>query len=183
MKNQLLCKKVLIIGDADSIWIKSIIEKTHIPFGDKVSVLTYKNKTFEDFYKKNNIDIYYLKSIRSFKGPFNILNNLLNVIKHYDMIIVHFVQPHRALLGYIGNIFSKKLILVFWGSDILRFPKNIIVENAIKKASNIVIGTKEMEERFHELYGDKYISKIIHVNFGANGIDTLSEKQYDLMCL
>lgn len=176
-------KKVLIIGDADSIWVKTIIERTHIPFGDQVSVLSFKNSSFTDYYKLNNIKVFTLKSIKSFAGPFNLMHNIGVVMKPYDLIVIHFVQPHRALLANIGRFFSKKLVLVFWGSDILRLSKNKIVEKAIKNSDDMVIGTREMEDRFHEWYGDKYDDKIKRINFGANGIDTLNEKHYDLTAL
>lgn len=177
-------KKVLIIGDANSIWVKTIIERTHLPFGDQVSVLSFNNNSFTDFYRDNNINIYNLKSIKTIAGPINLFHNLYYVLKHYDLIVVHFVQPHRALLAIIGRMFSKKLLLVFWGSDILRANKNILVQKAIRKSSAMVIGAKEMENRFHDLYGYEYDNKIFRVNFGSDGVDVLNTKVFDqeLLC-
>lgn len=165
---------VLIIGDADSIWVKTIIEKTHLPFGDKISILTIRNKLFKDFYSKNQIKIFYQKRMKTLFGGINFLYNVRAVIPQYDIIIVHYLTPNRAFLARIGSIFTKKLLLVCWGSDILRQKnKNRIIESAIRVSSAILISTEEIKEKFQSLYGTKYDYKIKRAYFGSNGIETL----------
>lgn len=171
---------VLIIGDADSIFVKALIEKTHLPFGDKVSVLTGQNSVYKDYYKNNQVSIFCLKKTRTLLGIINFLDNIRVATHKYDLIIVHYLDARKGLLARIGSFFSKKLLLVCWGSDILRQQnKNRIVESAIRVSSAILISTQEIKEKFRVLYGTEYDYKIKSIYFGSNGIDTLKRNNYD----
>ena len=166
---------ILLIGEADTIWVKSVIEKTHLPFGDNVSILTGKNTIFKDYYENNHIRILRLKKIRSPFGFFNLCHNLKIVFQHYDLVIIHFIGGHRVLLARIARFFSDKLILVFWGSDLLRKKKNWIVNAALKASSSVLIGTQPMNDVFVRYYGHQYDNKIRKINFGSRGMDSLKK--------
>lgn len=171
---------VLIIGNADSIFVKTLIEKTHLPFDDKVSVLTGQNSIYKAFYRKNQVSVFCLKNTRTLFGIINFLNSIRVAIHQYDLIIVHYLTARRVLPARIGSIFSKKLLLVCWGSDILRQQnKNRIIENAIRASAAILISTQEIKEKFRVLYGTEYDYKIKRIYFGSNGIDNLKRNNYD----
>lgn len=168
--------KIMIIGDANSLWVKSVIEYTHIPYGDHVTILTYtENILFKDYYKKYDIKVKTIRILRTAKGPLNLLYNVNLVLQPVDLIIVHFVTKNAALLACIGSIFKRKIILIFWGSDILRAKRSIIIDECCKKSSQIQISTKKMKEKFHEMYGKAYDNKIKMLNFGSKAIDLLGK--------
>ena len=159
--------KVLIIGTADSIYIKSLIEWTFIPFEDKVSVLSSKNTLYSDYYSKNGVEVLEL-------GQMNKLSKIKALAKRYDLVNVHYINRGSANKGRINGMFSKRFILSFWGSDILRVEKaDPKISRAIKAASVITMSTSAMEEKFHEVYGYSYDSKIRNPGFGCNGLEVL----------
>lgn len=165
--------RVLIIGSADTIWVKSMIEKTHLAFGDDVSILSPTKSIFSDYYLNNRVNVYQLQN-RKNNGITGIISNFKVLSKGYDLIIVHYVGEHTAKWGLIGKHFTKKLLLSFWGSDILRENKaNKTVRKAIKASYGVVISTSEINEKFHVLYGDEFDSKIRRAYYGSNVIELI----------
>lgn len=166
--------RVLIIGSADTIWVKTMIKKTHLSFGDDISILSSTNSVFTDYYQENNVKVFPLKAIEN-DGISGMINNLKVLFKGYDLLIVHYVGENFARWGYIGSIFTKKLLLSFWGSDILREERaNKAVKKAIKASYAMVITTDDMIEKFHVLYGNSFDSKIRRAYYGSNGIELIS---------
>ncbi|MBR2558008.1 MAG: hypothetical protein IKE95_06560, partial [Methanobrevibacter sp.] len=94
-----------------------MIKKTHLSFGDDISILSSTNSVFTDYYQENNVKVFPLKAIEN-DGISGMINNLKVLFKGYDLLIVHYVGENFARWGYIGSIFTKKLLLSFWGSDI-----------------------------------------------------------------
>lgn len=167
--------KVLVIGNADSIWIKSLVEKTHLAYGDDVSILSSCNATYFDYYKNNDVKVYKLNRIKSIRLPINILKNIGILKDNYNLISVQYVEKGKALWGIISSFFSKKVLLSFWGSDLLRQRKSsLLVRCAIRCSSAITLTTDEMYDRFSALYGYRYIKKIRRTKFGSNGISFIS---------
>ena len=64
----------LVVGDANSIYLKSIIDRTMLDYSDTVYVLSVNNDNYSDFYKNNNVTI--IKEKRNF----GIINTLLSGI-------------------------------------------------------------------------------------------------------
>ncbi|MCR5340561.1 MAG: hypothetical protein K6E60_04365 [Saccharofermentans sp.] len=163
--------KVLIIGNANSIWVKNVIEKTYLPFGDKVSVLSSSNDVFSEYYKEHKVKILEWRKRDSLK---NFLHDYRCLAKCYDIVQVHFVRGDSSSMGRINRLFSKRLILSFWGSDLFRAENaDTRIKRALNAASAITMSTPEMEEKFHHLYGDRYDSKIHRLGFGVKGLDVL----------
>ena len=49
--------KILIIGNAESIWVKEYCKKVLIPVCYSVDILSKNNVRFEQYYQKNNINV------------------------------------------------------------------------------------------------------------------------------
>jgi len=48
--------KVLIIGNANSIWLKSVIDHT-LPSGKDIKILSYENQKFCQWYEEKEISV------------------------------------------------------------------------------------------------------------------------------
>ncbi len=172
--------KVLIIGNADSIWVKSLVEKTHLRYGDAVSVLTPKNSVYNEYYRNNNVRIYKIHKLKSAWFLVNLFKNLSYLAKGYDIISVQYTEGWNAFWGTLGRCFNKKMILSFWGSDLLRLTEpDKKVLHAIKRSTFVTLTTDEMVKKFLDLYGNKYKEKIRMTKFGSNGIDFLN-RHFDI---
>jgi len=178
---------VLIIGNADSIWIKKIIERTLLPYGDAVSVFTPTNKEYVEFYKEHRVDIFTWKKRGTSR---NTIKHAGCLFRKYDVTVVFYPCRQSALMGKINRPFTKRLILSFLGSDILRAASpDRTVMSALGKANCITITTPEMKEKFQSVYGHAFDTKIIRTGFGANGFEALDavleradslRKEYDI---
>ena len=167
--------RVLIIGNADSIWIKSLVEKTHLAYGDEVFVLSPKNAVYSDYYSANHVNVYIIKKIKSPLFLINFIKNMSFLCKGYDMVAVQYTEKWNAFWGRMASCFNKKLIISFWGSDLLRLnnpDKNTF--SAIKRSSAVTLTTDDMVKKFTELCGEQYSNKIRMTKFGSNGIDFLN---------
>ncbi len=165
--------KYLVVGNADSIYIKSLIEKTMLTYDEKVSVLSRENKLYSDYYAKKGIKVIRekysdgkigtllcgIKNLKAFKGK-------------YDIISFHFITNRSLLMIPIAKLFGKKVFVSYWGSDILREKKGSILAKAVLKlADGITVINSEMIKKFHLLYGRRFDKKIHMIDFGSDTID------------
>lgn len=89
-------------------------------------------------------------------------NKLLPVIKQYDIIHVCFVTSQ--LFSFFDALkASKKLIVTWWGSDILQNNKDFDFykhEKLVKVADKITVHQREMKELFLSKFGRELESKV-----------------------
>lgn len=172
---------MLIIGEADSLWIKNVVDKTCLPFNDKITIITPHNSVFYEYYKNNNVCVLKFNE----KGDrFDIRHKIrifCHLIKRYDLINFQGVfNPDYAEIARLCSMFSKKFVIFFWGSDLLRTNiPNKKIYHALKSASSIMISTDSMLDKFHDLYGYKFEKKIKRTNYGSNVIELLHDSKFD----
>lgn len=168
--------KILVVGTADS-WIKPVIDKTMIAFGDEVTVLSlHEAVKFKDFYEKNHIKVILLtfpriKYIRTlFSGIFNIRKFI-----GYDMICFHYVSNLALCMMPFAKIVCKKVTASFWGSDIFRRKKRFthIIYVLLKFADVITLSTPDMADRFHLFFGNGLDAKIRRTHYGLSTLELL----------
>lgn len=166
--------RILIIGDADSIWIKSIIENTLLPFGDDVEILSYNNRIFADYYMKNHIKVHIAKSYKGNLRIFNGIRNIKVLIDKYDIVHVHFASILNLAMIPFAKAQNPKIVVSYWGSDILRIKrKSLICDFLLGLCDIITISTKEMYNKFKMLYGIKHLTKVKLTHFGSNVINQI----------
>lgn len=176
--------KVLMIGDADSLWMQRYIKYVSIPLGHQVEIITNKNEKYADFYKSNNVCVHtaYKENNILFKVPklraaMLFLENMRLVGKiKSDIVQVQFVNYSIARIMARLNL-NRKLILTYWGSDLLRgsdkqFSK---ATGTIEKANSIVVMTAEMKNRLLEIYGDKAKDKTQIIDMGISAFKNIDE--------
>lgn len=124
---------VVILGDSNVTLIREYCENVLIG-KDNICILSYTNKgVFSDFYKKQGIRELYVKpyTLTALKKT-NVLQEIYRVYKtiseqlpfdKIDVFHVHYVEA--STLVYLAFLWlrSKRRVLTFWGSDILRISK------------------------------------------------------------
>lgn len=182
--------EVLIIGDSNSIWLKSIIANTLNCEIDHITILTLSNNVYSNYYESHNIDVKLIKQgkhLHHIGDLFNGLRNRAILCDEYDLVLLHFVAiPYMSLLPML-RMRSKKIIISFWGSDILRLNHKRIVRNKVIKillnyADRITMSTAEMEAKFRKEFGRGFSDKIVRTHFGSQVVAKMQEIECEDIC-
>ena len=95
-------------------------------------------------------------------------------IPTYDALHIHYVTTGlENLYAPLLEGFRGKVVLTYWGSDLLRNTTQVCNEGLLKKASAIVFVTEGLKEYFHSIYGSKYDAKTHVIDFGVSVYDVL----------
>lgn len=199
--------KILIIGDFNSIYMKDYAEKVllekqfaqnkeYIFFHD--SYLPIKEEYMKS-YEKDNVSILqckYRNRLMRFNKVFFIFkkhcfNKLLKKIGYLECIHIHFVrcEHYELIKNHRDNI--GKIILTFWGSDVMRLPENkfITMKKMIEMSDIIATGpaqfANDISNRLKINFSDKFELALL----GTNMLDKIREykkhynKTYDVIRL
>lgn len=166
--------KILLIGNADSVWIKEYCD--YILHGEKyeVTIFSLYNSVYKNFYRDNNIKII-IGDSRVSKGRigrlFSKVKDVMCLRKNkYDYIHVHYCS--LSSLRLMCCLRGCKIV-TFYGSDIFR----VSIEN-IKKisfylyfAKKIVLLNYKMCERFeNSKYLRGMLNKVSVFDFGFTNL-------------
>ena len=168
-------KRILIIGNADSIWLKEYIKNIHCELQNKVTVVTFNNisydmqKEYQDM--KVNVLVFCNNGINRFINVVKILIYVLRNRKLFEYLEIHY--PPSTIQAYFLTLIEKiiyaKKIIVFWGSDLLRVKKTNIkrLRWIIDESDLINLPTEELVNQFEVLFDTKYKEKYISAPFGS----------------
>lgn len=188
-------KSLLILGSPKSIYIKQYI--INVLKEKPIDVFLGGNHELDEdeknFFSENNvkyINVYKIKGIYKYLPKIGILfgyvHNIKNILKNkkFDYIHIHYVGDQR-LMKYVHKIYkriSKKLILTFWGSDILDINKETAkcIYGLIVQADIIVVPTIQMQVEFEKYFGKNFNYKIEHILFGNPVVQTYTEIKSDI---
>ncbi len=176
-------KKLLIIANADSVYIKQYIEQI-IKYSNEYSIylLTRCNELFSSRYAELGVNI--IHYVRNYIGGKERLYKFLLRTKHqvrsygikFDYIHVHFVNRITLTLAKVLSNEKTKIIVSYWGSDIYR-KEEIAFTNEkplLKYADNITFITEDMRNKFCNIYGNVFNDKFSIIDFGLEVIDRLA---------
>lgn len=180
--------KVLVIGDASSIFVKQYIEYVLLD-GTNEIVLLQENPLFvgyREFYEKNNIHIEplwnkknnFIKKVpvvRSILGAKLWCSYIKKKYKHFDLIHVHGVNRSRGNIGkYLRNI-CDKLIVSVWGDEIFRNSPETMKKHKVyySCADRITMATKVMIDRFNSVYNNEFAAKVSMNKFAIGLFDKI----------
>lgn len=174
--------RLLIIGDANSIWVKEYCNKIIIPSGMETCICSHANERFADFYLENGIDVHVeeLKKKNFLYRIIQFLNELSYIRRqNADYLQVHYCSRYNLRLGF----FSKgKRIATFWGSDILRVRRRDILELAIylTRFNKIILLTENMQKKFSEIWLLKcHLKKLEVFDFGVTNLEEIKRAAND----
>jgi len=175
-------KRILIIGDSNSLYIKRYIE--HILLGGfEIYLVNYNDKAnFSEFYAKNSIQLISAKGIpklRDFK--FGMLTRLLSVVtkrQKYDIIHVHYIGVFHMLVLCVAvlNWKTSHIVGTYWGSDLFRAcdKKRKLLGRFLKHFRHISLSTNEMREEFTSIFDNTYDEKLRMALFGISRFADIS---------
>lgn len=176
-------KNLLIISNADSVYIKQYIEQI-IKYSNDYSVylLTRNNELFSSVYSELGVNI--IHYVRNYIGGKERLYKFLLRTKHqvrsygikFDYIHVHFVNRITLTLAKVLSNEKTKIIISYWGSDIYRKEELALTNERplLKYADNITFITKDMHNKFCSIYGNIFNDKCSIIDFGLEVIDKLA---------
>ncbi len=99
-------------------------------------------------------------------------------IRHYDLIHHQALFDPQIELMDIAKRENKKIMISFWGSDLLNTKANNIIERqkiALKMADVVTTQTEEMRDEVNQKFGENIALKTIPVLFGISdkALDTI----------
>lgn len=171
-------KKIVILGNADSFWIQRFIRNVTIPLKQDAVIISAKNDKFSRYYFDNNIKVITTKQfVCSYFGhkfdALRVVFNTFKAIKSVKPDIIHVHYGYTYILRVLPYITKEcKIIITFWGSDLLRATKKgyEIIKRAAARADAIVVGAEDLKNKLMEIgIEDEYKTSMIRM-----GIDTFS---------
>lgn len=178
-------KKILILGNAQSIWVKEYIEHVLLPTDNYDIYVTTQKKGGEyyNFYVDNNINL--VETDKPIKGIKNSrVRTVINILKatrdNYDIIHVHYVPLNIMSYIYSKIVFRRgeKIILSFWGSDLLQSnTKNKWQKSCIEKSDYVTVSGSILKEEFVKQYPCYNVDKIKTIKFGISVLPYIDSVQ------
>ena len=180
-------KKIVMLCEADSIWIRKYIE--NVLLGRyQIVLLAHSNKINADFYQENNVTVYVDENCNAFQG-IRVLPTLAKL--HYlsnklsdpvDVIQIHFIDVDKSML--FKRIWRKnkqaRTVITYWGSDLNRRKEKelMYMKKIFGKIDAFTFMTRGLKERFEKKYGKNYGRKYV-VDFGVSAYDTINRETGD----
>lgn len=195
---------IMLIADADSIWTKKYIENILLTDKNNITITTWNNSKFFEFYKKHNIAVNVLENKkRIFKwlekqGSHSNVAKLLKKIYHrislylnlrksffkdraFDVIHIHYIYPNIEKIMYrFLKKYNTSIIMTYWGSDLFR-NKLTPRDNAqlLQKAKAITFMSDSLYNHFRNIYGRKFDNELHVIDFGVSCYDNIEKIQKD----
>ena len=161
-------KNLLIIANADSVFVKQYCENLVKLRKYNIYVLTRSNKVFDYFYERQKITI--IHYIRDYSRGKEKLHRFLIRTVHevrarcngFDLIHVHYIDRVVLTLAKVLATERTKVVVSYWGSDIYRKEDETFIkeEKALLRADNITFITEEMRQIFRQKYGTQFDDKL-----------------------
>ena len=183
--------RVLILGDADSDLIRQYVDNVLIKQGAQVVIASenYKGR-FKDFYEEKGVTVVCLASIKRIPlidripklcGFVRIVQAQLALkrLAPYDVVHIHFVNKTKLRIADALKNGKSRVVVSFWGSDILRRNRRELysLRRFLERADCITVVVQSMQDRFREVFGDRFDSKLFRTVFGGDCLDIISELQ------
>lgn len=179
---------LLVIGNADSVWIQRLVKNVYIPMRAKVAIVTESNSVYTDYYRENNIEIFQLQ-YNSFLRKIPIIRKYYSRYMHWKIIKrLNFECVHinfvNVVNSWLANKIKKerksKVVATYWGSDLLAVNKRYLQNELdyLKDCDAITVSTEYMMERIKKTVSEPSVYVIYKVKFGMDCLPFLdSEKE------
>ncbi|MFJ8266842.1 hypothetical protein [Peribacillus asahii] len=151
------------------------------------------NKEAYEYYNKNNIKVVLnnglnqlVKSALIRKIPklrvvahLEQLNKKISDLGYFDYCFVHFVDITKSKLIIRNKDYFKKIIPVFWGSDLLRNEKleSSSYRRLFQLSHKIVLNTENMKKTFKKVYNTEFDRKVVVIKFPLMSFEKLDQLQ------
>lgn len=178
--------KYLIISDAASMHIFNFVKNSLLGRGYDIYILRHSTmeipEEYKRFYVKNNIKVF-SPGIKFNKlplqKPLRFLRKCFFLWKlgNIDVCHIHYVHYSSCILYKLFKKRINKLILSFWGTDILNPPeKEIAQQRTILPYADAITCTVEYTKKnFQQRFGDNYNNKLFFGRFAAGALSFIKE--------
>lgn len=138
------------------------------------------------YYHKNHITVYSPRNISGFNGrdvmtairKFLYKIKIIRSIGYFDVCHIHYLNIYSCILYLLNKKRFGRLILTFWGSDILVENKRAywFRKRCMKYADQITASVYKTLRTFHDKYGHDFDDKVRIVRFMSGTIDIIKDK-------
>lgn len=144
-----------------------------IPYSslDREAVLLDHGCTVKYYYSKR----LYQKTGRMyhlFRGIKRMLAHLR--VRGHDLIVINGVSIF-SFLSALAAPKAARLVVVFWGSDLLRAKRSaiLLMHLLLRRADTVVLETRYFADYFSEVFRGRYDDRVVITDFGTRNADIL----------
>ena len=179
--------KYLIISDAASAHVYNFVKNMLSGRGYEIYLLRHSIRKIPEqyarFYEENHITVFspgdesegrsIFDTIRRFVRKLRFMKKLGRV----DVCHIHYLHRSSCLIYLLFRANIERLILSYWGTDILRPTKKEIIaqEKCFPFANRITVTVEHSKDVFRQRYGLKYDDKLTFGRFAAGSIPAIKE--------
>ncbi len=177
-------KKVLIIGNPNSQWIREFIRNYLLQFDVSVSVAGFADVEDMTFYKKMKI-VTVIRKYEKSGWVIRIIRKYMHLFQlrlrgPFDVIHIHYVS--WGALKLANEIRRKNGIIIasYYGSDLFRTDKEELTRNKtlLETVDQVTFDNIDLKDRFEAEYGKTFLSGKRHVLL--LGLTTLEQISRDM---
>jgi len=176
-------KKVLLIGNPNSIWTKEYVKNIHKHNNVTITVYNEISDAYLKEYNKLNVQMIVLGKNNITKA-FRFIKFAITNRGKIDIVDIQ-SPPHSIqslIIAIVIRIINSRAVVSFWGSDIMRINHNDarMLIPIIKSCDKINLGTNRLTAEFKKYYKDHYCDKICNAKFGSLALSQidLTKKNY-----
>ena len=104
------------------------------------------------------------------------MSRLFLKLQPFDAIHFHYISPDlESRYKLLTKKFDGKVVLTYWGSDLLRSNGESRNKNIRKRADSIVCVTKKLTQQYLSFYGNNEKDKIKTIGFGVSGYELIDQ--------
>lgn len=141
------------------------------------------NSDYLEFYRKNNVHIiggHSISEVGHIRYIFKSYLSIKQLNNNFDCLHVQYVSPYIAPIICLFRKKFKKIILTYWGSDLLRSNVlfRLLCRPLVSVSSWITFITSEMQLTFEGYYHVKPNQQLGILDFGNMFFNQIDEKQH-----
>lgn len=174
--------RVVLLGNADSLWMKEYIENVLLEDRVEIIIVSRENTLFQKWYNEQNIEVYtcgtgILNNLPVIYNWVRFNANMCKKIGHYDVLHVQYLDIVLFVRCVWLIAYAKKTIYTYWGSDLLRSSRlsYVLFYPFLKKAKTITLMSKEMRKKFSVIYKNRLDYNSMVLDFGNPGYTMIQQ--------
>lgn len=181
--------KYLIISDAASMHIYNFVRFFLVGSGQDNEIYILRHSVcpipeqYEKFYKEHNITVFSPAREHDGKGRFATVKRFLRKVRFLrklgkvDVCHIHYAHKSSCLLYRMFKKNFKKLIVSFWGTDILKPPKKEAEQQkkTLPYADKITVTVENSKDVFVKRFGEGYNDKLVIAHFPSGAVPKIKE--------
>lgn len=174
--------KILITGNAASIFIKVLVKNCLLPEND-VTLIRLSDDDSCDYYRNLGCKVLTVDPPLLARNPkirsFALRSLTRRQTKYGDYDVIHVMQMTRD--GYrsvsFANRNNARYIITYFGSDLLREENDFLLDQrqALDKTAFITVPSVIMETRFHQVFGSEYDGKLRRIVLETDILKRMSD--------